>query len=564
MPDIKDIILSNDYWDLILPIRSTPEQVLENADLYPQIIDNNFVQIFWDRNEPFNEPLRQALYSVLPNVYTLEDTTSVAKSGVLQVQSNPALGLTGQNVLLGFLDTGIDYMHPAFQDALGNTRIETIWDQTIQTGTPPAGFYYGSEYTKEQIQEAIDSPDPYQIVPSRDIDGHGTSLAGVAAGSIDQKNDFQGVAPQARLAVVKLKEAKPHLLDFYQLNGNAPMFQENDILTAMHYLMDTADRLNMPLVICICLGTNQGSHTGDGALASTLDSLKTYQSISIVIAGGNEAGRAHHYSGKVPGPNSFQEVEILVPADSPGFSMEFWGHPPELYTVGVVSPLGEVVERIPARFNQNQDISFILENTSLLISYGLVEIKSGGQVIFFRFRQPTEGIWRIRIYCSNYSTGMFHMWLPANGMVDPDITFLDPDPFTTIVSPGNVVPVVTTAAYQAPSDSLYNYSSRGFTPLNDIKPDITAPGVGLTVPRPRGGYGTATGSSIAAAFTAGCMAMIAQWGLARTPKRYFSSNEMKSFLIRGAVRNPALTYPNREWGYGIINIYQVFSIFLSP
>ncbi len=564
MPDMRDVILSDDYWDLILPVRNTPESMLENTNLYPQIINNGFVQIFWNRKTPLDDYFQETLYSVLPNVYTLEDTTSVAKSGVIQVQSNPALGLTGRNILMGFLDTGIDYTHPAFQDSFGNTRIETIWDQTIQTGTPPKNLYYGSEYTKEQIQEALDSPDPYQIVPSRDTDGHGTSLAGVAAGSIDEKSDFQGVAPQAQLAVVKLKEAKPHLLDYYQFNGDSPMFQENDILMAIRFLIETANKLSMPLVTCICLGTNQGSHTGDGALPSTLERLKAYQGITVVVAGGNEAGRAHHCSGKIPGPNSFQEVEIQVPANSPGFSMDFWGHPPELYTVGVVSPLGEVVERIPARFYQDQEISFILENTTLFISYGLVEVESGGQVIFFRFRQPTEGIWRIRVYCSNYATGMFHIWLPANGMVNPDITFLNPDPFTTIVSPGNVMPIVTTAAYQAPSDALYNYSSRGFTPLNTVKPDITAPGVDLTVPRPGGGYGTATGSSIAGAFTAGCAALIAQWGLTRTPDRYFSSNEIKAFLIRGAVRNPALTYPNREWGYGIINIYQVFTVFLSP
>lgn len=561
---MRDVILSDDYWDLILPVRNTPESMLENTNLYPQIINNGFVQIFWNRKTPLDDYFQETLYSVLPNVYTLEDTTSVAKSGVIQVQSNPALGLTGRNILMGFLDTGIDYTHPAFQDSFGNTRIETIWDQTIQTGTPPKNLYYGSEYTKEQIQEALDSPDPYQIVPSRDTDGHGTSLAGVAAGSIDEKSDFQGVAPQAQLAVVKLKKAKPHLLDYYQFNGDSPMFQENDILMAIRFLIETANKLSMPLVICICLGTNQGSHTGDGALPSTLERLKAYQGITVVVAGGNEAGRAHHYSGKIPGPNSFQEVEIQVPANSPGFSMDFWGHPPELYTVGVVSPLGEVVERIPARFYQDQEISFILENTTLFISYGLVEVESGGQVIFFRFRQPTEGIWRIRVYCSNYATGMFHIWLPANGMVNPDITFLNPDPFTTIVSPGNVMPIVTTAAYQAPSDALYNYSSRGFTPLNTVKPDITAPGVDLTVPRPGGGYGTATGSSIAGAFAAGCAALIAQWGLTRTPDRYFSSNEIKAFLIRGAVRNPALTYPNREWGYGIINIYQVFTVFLSP
>ena len=207
MPDMKDVILSNDYWDLIFPTWNTPEKMLENTALHPLIINRNFTQVFWKRSEPLDRYFNETLYSFLPNVYTLEDTTSVAKSGVLQVQSNPALGLTGRNILIGFLDTGIAYTHPAFQDVSGQTRIEYIWDQTIQTGTPPRNMFYGSEYTREQIQAALNSPDPYQIVPSRDTDGHGTSLAGVAAGSIDEKNDFQGVAPQSRLIVVKLKQA---------------------------------------------------------------------------------------------------------------------------------------------------------------------------------------------------------------------------------------------------------------------------------------------------------------------------------------------------------------------
>ena len=158
MPDIKDIILSDDYWDLILPTRGTPEKFLEDVDSYPQIINHSFTEVFWNRNRPLNDFFRETLYSLLPNVYTLEDTTSVAKSGVLQVQANPALGLTGQNVLIGFLDTGIDYTHPAFQDSFGNTRIEYIWDQTIQSGTPPDNFYYGSEYSKAQMVTVLPLP----------------------------------------------------------------------------------------------------------------------------------------------------------------------------------------------------------------------------------------------------------------------------------------------------------------------------------------------------------------------------------------------------------------------
>ncbi len=564
MPDMKEVILSNDYWNFIFPIGNTPEDALQDFNLYPQILNRYFTVLHWDRGNISSNTFREYLFNYLPKVYTLMDITSLGKSGVLQVRSSPGLGLTGRNVLMGFIDTGIDYAHPAFRDSSGNTRIEYIWDQSIQTGTPPAGYFYGSEYTKEEIQEALRSSDPYEIVPSRDMDGHGTYMAGAAAGSTDEQNDFEGVAPQSRLVIVKLKQAKPYLLDFYQLNGSVPMFQEDDIMLAISYLLHIAQELRMPLVICLGLGSNQGAHIGDGPLAYTLDNFKTYQGICVVTAGGNEANRAHHFSGHIQGSADFQEVEIQVPGDSPGFTMEFWGQPPSIFSVGVVSPLGEVVERIPARFSQSQEISFILENTSLFIYYGLVALESGGEVIFFQFRNPTEGIWRIRVYCNNYTSSYFHMWLPITGMVSPDITFLHPSPYQTIVSPGNTVSIITTAAYQVTNDSLYIHSSRGFTPINDIKPEITAPGVDITVPRLRGGYTSATGSSIAAAFTAGCAALMVEWGMAQTPKRYFNTSEVKAYLIRGARRSPSRTYPNREWGFGILDIFQVFSIFLSP
>lgn len=564
MPDIKEVILSNDYWNFIFPTGNTPEDMVQDTDLYPVILNRYFTALHWNRSRISEDMFRESLFNYLPRVYTLMDITSLGKSGVLQVRTVPGLGLTGRGVLMGFIDTGIDYTHPAFQDSAGNTRIEYIWDQSIQSGTPPNGYFYGSEYTSEQIQDALRSPDPYEIVPSRDTDGHGTYMAGAAAGSIDEQNDFEGAAPQSRLVIVKLKQAKSYLLDFYQFNGTVPMFQEDDIMQAVSYLINVALERRMPMVICLGLGTNQGAHIGDGPLAYTLDILKTYPGVCVVAAGGNEANRAHHFSGEVQDSNSFQEVEIQVPADSPGFTMEFWGQPPSIYSVGVISPLGEVVERIPARFSQSQEISFILENTFLFIYYGLVALESGGEVIFFQFLKPTEGIWRIRVYCNNYIAGQFHMWLPVTGMVSPDITFLHPSPFQTIVAPGNTVSLITTAAYQATNDSLYIHSSRGFTPINDIKPDITAPGVDLTVPRLRGGYTSATGSSIAAAFTAGCAALIVEWGMANRPKRYFTTNELKAYLVRGARRNPALTYPNREWGFGILDIFQVFSIFLSP
>ena len=163
---MKEVILSNDYWNFIFPNGSTPKDILEDGSLYPQILNRYFTVLHWNRDDISEYMFKEYLFNYLPRVYTLMDITSLAKSGVLQVRSSPGLGLTGQNVLLGFLDTGIDYTHPAFQDSSGSTRIDYIWDQSIQTGTPPEGYYYGSEYTREQIQEALHSSNPYVPWPS--------------------------------------------------------------------------------------------------------------------------------------------------------------------------------------------------------------------------------------------------------------------------------------------------------------------------------------------------------------------------------------------------------------
>ena len=562
MADLKEMTLSNDYGDYIYDYTTFSFLNNTSGEYYNyQILSPRFFMLHLS-NERFPLELQNNIYySSIPALYTLTSTVSLEDTGIIQLASSPTLSLNGRGVLVGFLDTGINYTHPAFLNEQGRTRILRIWDQTIQTGTPPEGFVYGSEYTNTQIDEALSSDEPYSIVPSRDFSGHGTMLAGIACGGVDRQAAFSGAAPGSSLAIVKLKEAKQYLRDYYQFNPSEPVFQETDLMMAVRYLIKLTSELNMPLVLCIAVGTNQGSHNGSSPFDSMLDYLRSAPGFAMVCAGGNEVGQQHHFSGKVRDEQSFEEVEILVPQNSNGFSSEIWGTPPEIFSVGFVSPLGEVIERIPARLGQKQTISFILDRTVLFISYELVETISGEQVIFLRFRNPTAGIWRVRVYCSNYITGQFHTWLPISNMVVPDITFLNSDPYITIVNPGNTSQPITCSTYDAYNDAIYLRSSRGFTPDGSIKPDLAAPGVSLTAPNLHEGYGSATGSGMAAALTTGCCALILQWGLERS--QLFNNSQIKTFLIRGATRTSQTIYPSREWGYGKMNVYNSFTVFLS-
>lgn len=564
MPSIREMILSEEYADVIVPY--FPCFLNQYREQGAQVFNEYYGMIHYPLSERsfaafFEEGF---FYTTVPKLYTLLDTVNLDAAGITQVQNQPVLRLTGQDIILGFIDTGIDYTHPAFRRSDGSSRIYGLWDQTVQTGTPPYDLEYGSVYTRQEINQALALEDPYSLVPSQDQIGHGTALAGIAAGTALPENDFAGAAPQAMIAVVKLKPAKEYLKSFFYVTGDAPAYQMTDIMAGIRYLIRLSEELLKPLVICLGLGTSQGAHSGDSPLDSMLSVTNQFRGIIVVSAAGNEAGRAHHYYGTALNSTEYNAVEILVKEGTRGFCAELWGQPPEVYAVGFESPLGEVVQKIPPRLSYSENISFILENTKIFVSSEIIQTVSGSQLIFIRFTDPTPGSWKIRVYTENYNSGSYHIWLPITGFSNPDVTFLEPNPDTTITSPGTSLSVITTAAYNAYNNSLYLNSSRGYTRTGQIKPDIAAPGVNVFAPAPRQRYTTITGTSAAAAITAGASALVMEWGMNRTPSRIFNSEEMKSLFIRGAQRRGDNLYPNREWGYGLLDVYQVFVSLSSP
>lgn len=564
MPSIGEMILSESYADIILP--SYTGFLTDYKERGAQIFNNYYGMVHY----PLEEELFQNyyeygfFYNTIPKLFTLLDLESLEASGILAVQNQPVLGLKGQDVLIGFIDTGIDYTHPAFRRQDGLSRIVGIWDQTLQTGQPPFDLNYGTAYSQEELNQALGMEDPFSLVPSRDENGHGTFLAGVAAGSALPQQSFSGAAPEALIAMVKLKPAKEYLKEIFYVTGSAPAYQSTDIMLGIRYLILLADALKKPLVLCLGLGSNQGSHSGSSPLDSMLSVTDQYRGIHAVTAAGNEAGKAHHFYGTAANSGAYEAVEILVEPGTSGFCAELWGQPPEVYAVGFESPLGEVIQKLPPRISFSENISFILENTRIFVTSEIVQTVSGHQLIFIRFSDPTPGSWKIRVYTDSFNNGNYHIWLPITGFSDPDVRFLRPNPDTTLTVPSASVSTMTTAAYNAYDNSLFLNSSRGFTRTGQIKPDFAAPGVNVFGPNLRGGFTTATGTSVAAAITAGACAQIVEWGMRRTPPRIFNNSELKALFIRGADRSRQELYPNREWGYGTLNVYQVFSSLNAP
>ena len=497
----------------------------------------------------------QHTYSAIPKLYGLQDTTALEATGILPVFSQPNLMSTGQGILIGMIDTGIDYTNPLFQNPDGTSRILRLWDQTIESENTPeavAGFqpFYGTVYSQEDLNRALASEQPLELVPSTDTSGHGTFLAGVAAGrQIQSPTTFSGAAPDAALAVVRLKPAKQYLREFFAVPPDADAYQENDIMAAAAFLLGVAGQYQMPLVLCLGVGTSQGSHSGISPLAMQLQALSGTRGFACVTGAGNETGFRHHYFGNLSPDQEYEDVELRVADSTSGFSMELWADVSELYTVGFVSPSGEVIERIPMTVGQETTISFQLDATRILISYQITESSSGRFLAFLRFTGPAPGIWHIRVYPTLFVAGQFHIWLPMQGFLTEDTGFLRPDPDITITDPGNAPLLLTVSTYNHVTGSLYIHSSRGFTATGQIKPDFAAPGVevqGPGIPPGTSRLSRQTGSSVATAITAGAVACLFSWGFTQGNDTTLTSISVKSILIRGAERKEAFRYPNRQ------------------
>lgn len=580
----REKIASDDYID-ILSDYSQPEGLDTIVEDYVfQPIDTNLGITYINRAEIEPLSIRNFTYRSIPKVFGLMqvdtreagagtdgtgegfvgqqanfDPTPLMDTGILQVQGEP-LNLTGRGVVLGFLDTGIRYDEAVFRNNDGSTRILGIWDQNRNDGPLPEGLLYGTEYTREVINAALQSDNPQSIVPSYDENGHGTAIASVAAGSaLSGGLRFLGAAPQADIAVVKLRPAKPFLREFYLVPENVVAYSESDIIAAVKYLESYAISLVRPLVICIGIGSNMGDHEGHSILAGYLNNIATRRSRAVVLCGGNEGNSAHHYIGYASEGlvETTDHVEIRV-GNEQGFVMELWGNIPASHAISIRSPGGEITDRVDFKVRETREFSFVYENTKIRVDHVLVEQGSGEELIFFRFTDPTPGVWSIQVTMmggSGQQEGSFHMWLPITAFLQSETYFLRPSPYTTLTEPANAREVITTTYYRSGNDSFFGESGRGFTRENSKKPDLSTPGVDIDTI-----LGKRTGAGMAAALLAGMCAQFMQWAVVEGNGQWVESRELKNYLIRGAIRRQGITYPSREWGYGQANIAETFDV----
>ncbi len=500
-------------------------------------------------------------YNSIPKCYTYMDMEAAGASGITRLHDHPYLKLRGKGTAVAVIDSGIDYQNEVFRNA-GGSRIAYLWDQSLEEESDmgAAKVPYGRLFRKRDIDLALDSENPFSIVPSRDTNGHGTALAGIAAGNMVQGENFTGAAPEATLIIIKVKPAKQYLRNFYLYPPEAEVFQEDDVMMAIAFAIRLAKELGVPLSICVGIGSSQGAHLGTNALSQYVDYVANFSQVSVSVAAGNEGNTRNHSTGIFSQEREKIVTELRVAEREQGFTMEFWGEPPEIYELSIQSPTGEILEVSSSIGSRTQELSFVFVETKVYVNYILIERQTGYSLVYIRFFHPASGIWKIFTQGKNKQNVQFHMWLPVEGLISQDTYFLESSPYTTVTAPGDARNSITATAYQHRDGSIYIAAGRGYTPNGMVTPHLAAPGVNVKVPLVRGGFGIRSGTSISAAQTAGIAALLFEWAIIRNNQPFFTGSSVKYYLQRGARREDNMQYPNPEWGYGRVDLYHTFEL----
>ena len=461
------------------------------------------------------------------------------------------LPVTGKGVLIGVVDTGIDWRHPDFWDDAGRSRIVALWDQTTD-GAPPVGWDYGTEWQRWQIEAGL--------ATETDENGHGTHMAGIAGGAGQADARYTGVAPDAEFVIVKAILDTAHVIDAWQ------------------YIVVTARRLGRPVVINNSFGSHSGAHDGTGDLETALNALAG-PGVLFVAAAGNEGESAMHAGGWVPQTGEVT-VRFTFTEDYPRSyaDLNLWYEGSDRFGVSVTVPTGESFGPVAPGAFQRYTAS---DGTSVIIdAVSAPWPVNGDNWVRIRLDRETgealEGLWSFTLHGLQVTNGRFDVWL-STGPWD-QAYFLDHvEAFGTLREPGTAKKAISVGGYVTKNcwqgmdgaeycgsyveHALFPSSSRGPTRDGRLKPEIAAPGMlvfaarsedaSLTDPRrvaPGGRYEGLGGTSISTAHITGVLALMLQVDPLLDPAaaRAILQVTARTDVYTGPTWSPA-------WGFGKVD-----------
>lgn len=532
-------------------------------------IDDNFA-ILSIKLQNYMETIRSIksiIYIELNGIYTLGESP-VEDSKAPIFHRNPSLNLRGSGVVVAIVDTGIDYLNNEFMREDETTRILRIWDQTIDSGKTPDGFISGSEYIEEDINKAIQAQkqgqNPYDIVPSKDDYGHGTKMAGIV-GARGINREIVGVAPDCEFIIIKLQEASKEYVDFYYAKGDKAKYRNTDIIMALKYLYELSFTLNKPMIIYLPLGSNLGDHAGASILERYVDTkISGRNSLFVVTSTGNQGNTDTHTSGEIKSNGDSQIIELNCGKEQKGLVLQIYAQRPSKIKLGILSPSGERFENTNPRKTKHILINdapiwkFIYEGTTVQVTYDSPDEFTGDDKFVIKMEGITEGVWRFILTSNNIVDGKYYAWILQRELLAEDTRFLNPSPYTTLTIPGTAKTIINTSYYNQNNGAIVSESGRGYTMKDYIQPIITAGGINAITTKPGGGTITMSGASVAGAILAGCCALIIQWAVVDGNDPQMYATKLQAYIIRGARKREGDTYPNRQWGYGILDMQEIF------
>lgn len=542
-------------WELIVKYSGSLEAVREIAVSVTELMSGYAVVVIKEEWIDVLAGFAEVEFIEKPKSLYFEDETG-RQASCIDVVQFPPYSLSGRGTLIGVIDSGIDYANPAFRNEDGTTRIAFLWDQTLQ-GNPPDGYALGTEYTRAEINNALLEPDErerYQIVPSRDMSGHGTAVAGIAAGNGmgSPGRRYRGAAPEAELIIVKM--GIPRTEGFPRTT---------ELMMGVDYVIRKALDMRKPVAVNISFGNTYGSHDGTSLVERFLNDIADTWKNVICVGGGNEGAAAGHAAGRVTDEEE-EVVELAVQELEPSFNLQIWKSYVDDMDISVVNPSG-------VRVGPFQEIlgpqRFFLGGTEILIYYGEPKPYSVKQEIYISFipRQSyiDSGVWKIVLTPRRIVNGGYQMWLPAQAALNVGTAFLLPNSDSTLTIPSTASLVITVAAYDARTFSYADFSGRGPASVSEgssePKPDLAAPGVQVIAPTPGGSYRAFSGTSFATPFVSGSAALLMEWGIVQGKDPYLYGEKVKAYLRRGARELPGYAeWPNAQLGYGALCVRDSF------
>ena len=481
--------------------------------------------------------IREIDYIELPKNLYLSYEPSNRASCILEVNSR--YNLYGEGVLVGFIDSGIDYLNPAFRTETGETRIEYIYDLSLDRAI----------YDKNQINEAIKSSNPSAIVPHMDFIGHGTYVAGIACAGGNIPKEYYGVAPKSSIAMVKMAR------ESNQANGKS-----TQLMRGIKFLIDKSYELNKPLVINISFSTNDGAHNGESLLEQYISIVANSQRVTIAIAAGNEGGRAHHAGGLLEGT---QKIQFNVGMNERVLIIELYKSFLNDVTLKLISPSGR--ETGEMRLVNIVNSGSLLRDMYFVYNTGPTPFNIDGEIIIVIAGVGdgfiTNGIWTMELKTITNYKGIYDLWLPIAEGLSADTRFLNPSINNTLGIPGTVANVVTVGSYNFLNYTISPFSGRGNLELNPVKPDLVAPGENIVSTNANGGFEPLSGTSMATPAVAGAAALLMEFGIVKGNDPYLYGERLKYFLLKGAKRSRVdILYPDNTWGYGTLCAEDAISV----